>query len=403
MHAAKKIPHVLRVIYGVALLLAVAVIFWSLQGGPKTSAAAAVAPYRPADGASVRWSQGFGFLSDPQKAATLQPSQTDIHIATRNVSKECPPWFWEYAAFHKAHRGKPKTKYLVVPDANFGLGDRLHGALSMLRLAKALDRVLLLHWKSPYPLEEFFEPAGALNWTAQGIAVKEGRKMSFVNRKVWSANGSRLHDGSLHKVSDTFLTIKTNMELNWPCHGCPDMPPTEWSVEAACIWQNMFRPVEPILQQARAQLKQLYPDGLRPYVAVHLRLGGLEGEMGPPGPDRGKAPLENFLASVRCASRLASNSSIDLDATPALVVTDNHNLRQMLQEQHFKRVVTPPGLPLHISKAKHQTLEAYRSTVVDMVLLAWSECLATSRSGFSLHAGLYGGAKPCRVPWTTCL
>jgi hypothetical protein len=43
---------------------------------------------------------------------------------------------------------------------------------------------------------------------------------------------------------------------------------------------------------------------------------------------------------------------------PALVVTDNHNLRQMLQEQHFKRVVTPPGLPLHISKAKHQTLEA---------------------------------------------
>jgi len=192
------------------------------------------------------------------------------------------------------------------------------------------------------------------------------------------------------------------MHVNWTCHGCPNVG-SPWSEEAACLWQNMFRPVDPIMQQARAQLQQLYPGGPSPYIAVHLRLGGLAGEWGLPGRDRGRAPLKNFLASVKCAAKLAANSSIDLDETPALVVTDNQKLRKMLQEQHFRRVITPAGLPVHLGSASEQSLDAHRSTVVDMVLLAWSECLVTSRSGYSLHAWLYGGAKPCMLPWRTCL
>lgn len=391
----RRVAYVGAVVLAAALQLAV--LFWTWQGDLHSFAAsAAVAPYLiAAQGASsVSSLRGFGLLSQPYL-------HEPIYGSTRNMSSRCPPWFWEYAAFHNAHRGQPNTKYILAGDGAFGLGDRLHGALSMLRMAKALNRVLLLRWQSPYPLEDFFEPPGALNWTTQGITIEEGPQVVFIDPPAW--RDSRLHDGSMLSINDTFITVVTNMELHRPCHGCPDTPSSEWSEEAACIWQNMFRPVEAILQQARVQLQQLYPGGMQPYVAAHLRLGGLEGERDGPGYERGKAPLENVIASLRCASKLATNSSIDLGTTPVLVITDNHNLRRMLQENIVGRVVTPPGLPVHVSKAGGQTLEAHRSTVVDMVLLAWSECLATSKSGFSLHAWLYGGAKPCRLPWTTCL
>jgi hypothetical protein len=209
--------------------------------------------------------------------------------------------------------------------------------------------------------------------------------------------------GHLSNINDSLITIQTNIGLNYSWDGSSTF---EWdsdsSTQAACVWQSMFKPVPPILQAAQAELGHLFPGESQPYVTVHLRLGGLEGEWGKPGPDRGKAPLENFLAAVKCASELTANSTVG-KGTPALVITDNHVLRKVVQGNHFQGLVSPSGLPVHLALAKGQSLDAHRRTVVDMVLLASGECLATSKSGFSLHAWLYGGAKPCMVPWTNCL
>lgn len=319
-------------------------------------------------------------------------------MRTVNSSK-CPDWFWQYARFHNAERGKLNARYLIMENTGQGLGDRLHGAIGMLRLAKALDRVLLLNWVSPFPIEEFFEAAGALNWTRQGIQIQQGPRLNFINLEGWAK--PQLLDGSLARINDTFLTIVTNLQLDWTCGGCPRIG-SQYSEEAACLWQQMFRPLDSITAAAAAELQQVYPGGLRPYVAAHLRLGGLVGEWGPPGPDRGKAPLENYLAAVRCTAQLAANSSIDLDETPALFITDNHNLRQVIQQGHYRRVVAPTGLPVHTAAGK-QSLQEHRRSVVDMVLLGWADCIVTSHSGFSLHAWLYGGAKPCILPWRSCL
>jgi hypothetical protein len=152
-----------------------------------------------------------------------------------------------------------------------------------------------------------------------------------------------------------------------------------------------------VLNQARAELARLYPSGPSPYVAVHMRLGGLTGEEGVPGVDRGLSPLPNFIAGIRCGVKLANSRHISLTATPALVITDNHYLRQRLHDNLLRDVVAPGGLPVHLDRAEGQSLEAHRNAIVDLVLLGWSECLVTSRSGFSLHAWLYGGAKECTI------
>jgi hypothetical protein len=226
--------------------------------------------------------------------------------------------------------------------------------------------------------------------------------LKFLNRE--GAKQFKSKFGSLYQINDTLLTIQSNIGMNETWNGSDSF---EWdsdsSTQVACVWRAMFKPVAPILQSANEEMERMYQGKPRPYAAVHLRLGGLEGEWGLPGADRGKAPLENFLAGVKCASQLAANSNRVHSDTPVLIVTDNHVLRKVLQEQSFKGLVSASGLPVHLSQAKGQSLDAHRSSVVDLVLLANAECLAASRSGFSLHAWLYGGAKKCMVSWKSCL
>ena len=138
-------------------------------------------------------------------------------------------------------------------------------------------------------------------------------------------------------------------------------------------------------------------------MAVHLRFGGLTGEEGIPGVERGLSPLPNFVAGLRCAKQLATSHHLDLSRQHVLIVTDNHHLRKGLQDKLVSNVVAPGGLPVHLDRAHNQSLQAHQKTIVDLVLLGWAECLVTSRSGFSLQAFLYGGAKPCSVQFTKCL
>jgi hypothetical protein len=211
-----------------------------------------------------------------------------------------------------------------------------------------------------------------------------------------------LQDGRLGHVQDTFLTKVSNMKLNATCWRCAAIE-SEWSKDAACLWHSVFRPADAVLAAARTEFARLYPYGPSPYVAVHLRLGGLTGEEGIPGVERGLSPLPNFIAGAQCAVKLADRLKISLAATPVLVVTDNHRLRQGLKSDTFGNMVAPQGLPVHLDHAVDQSLAAHRNTIVNMVLLGWAECIVTSRSGYSLHAWLYGGATDCFVPFTSCL
>jgi hypothetical protein len=232
----------------------------------------------------------------------------------------------------------------------------------------------------------------------QGMPYQPGKVFKFVDQEGWAQQ--QLHDGSLDSVLDPFLTVITNLDITASCWGCATL--SGWTVETACIWQNMFQPVGAVVDKARQRLQLMYPQQ-QPYVAMHLRLGGLTGEEGAPGPERGRSPLHNFLAGSRCATQLASNKSILLTQSPVLLITDHHYLRQAVLEGLFANLITPPGLPVHLDRAEGQPIHSHQDTFVDMVLMGWADCLVTSRSGFSLHAWLYGGAKACTVPLTSCL
>jgi hypothetical protein len=109
--------------------------------------------------------------STPSTTLSGDSNSNSNSSSSSSSSSECPNWFQEYLTFHQEYRGRPDAKYLVVECNYGGLGDRLNGALVMLRAAAATKRVVLLQMPKPYPLEELFEPSGPVNWTIKGLKL----------------------------------------------------------------------------------------------------------------------------------------------------------------------------------------------------------------------------------------
>lgn len=330
-------------------------------------------------------------------------------------SPKCPSWFTEYETFHAAARGKKHTKYLVheIPSHSIGksggFGDRLRGMLYALRLAAITKRVLLFTWARPVELHHLLVPAGPINWTLDGIseyATAVQQNTTHVLRFMNGAHHPLILSGGVNNITNRFLVVQTNQRMNAICPGCPQLP--EMDPSTGCVWQRMFRPAPDVLHQGEQELQRLYGRWDPQYAAVHLRLGGFQGEA---EHERGKGPLKNFAAAVRCAHQLLQDNGLS-NRAPLLMITDNQHLRTFLAAGHLPHVVTPSTQAVHIDQALHldNNVTAHQSTVIDMFLLSRGVCLVTSPgyrhdglSGFSHHGWLMGGGRPCHIDFRKCL
>lgn len=310
-----------------------------------------------------------------------------ILVCPHSQAAQCPTWLDRYESFHAKTRGHPSAKYLVheVMGLAGGLGDRLRGMLFAVRAASSLNRVVLFKWNHPYPLESFFQPASSIDWTFIGIEYVPGPVLRFID-----AHHNDLKTGALMNVTAKFITLQTNMGMGGACFQCPVLQ-SDFSHDAVCLWQRLLRPIDALERRADALLLQMYGQRSPQYVGVHLRFGGLIGEG---DQERGKSPLLNFIDAVSCARRLAHSASVT-QATPILVITDNHHLRTFLQAGSIPSIVTTSAMPVHLDRASGRSLEQHQSTILDLVLLSRSKCLVLMRSGFGQHAWLYGGGTDC--------
>lgn len=312
------------------------------------------------------------------------------------IDGQCPQWINDYEKWHGENRGQPGTKYLVhqaVANSG-GMGDRLRGMLYTVRVAYALQRVVLFTWSHPYNLDHFFVPGGSINWTLEGINYQAGRVLSFVD----GPPNALVNGGGLINASDEFITFNTNHFMETPCQGCPPLE-SKWSAAAVCLWHRILKPAPDIITMAQEQLANLYNQSAPRYAAIHLRMGGLHGEH---ELERGRGPLKNFVGAVRCANDLSKSGNVSGN-TPLLLISDNHHLRDFLASHNLHRVVSPSYQPVHTDHGDTHNVAAHKTSVVDMVLLGMSECLVTSPSGFSHMAWLYGGGKPCKREFLECI
>jgi hypothetical protein len=156
-----------------------------------------------------------------------------------------------------------------------------------------------------------------------------------------------------------------------------------------CWFKALFKPTESITQAVASELLHM---GVRSkYVAVHLRIGGLEGEEGDLHRfDR----FEAQNAAIYCAKKMASAHD-DLHTSPVVFVTDNRILRFSINHGYLSGVVGPRGDHVsHILTGSHAHQESLKS-FVELGILAQSSCMVKSRSGYSELATWWSG--------TTCV
>ena len=162
----------------------------------------------------------------------------------------------------------------------------------------------------------------------------------------------------------------------------------ESMVELHCLWSLLYTPSPLLRIKVAAQLMRLYGTPSPKYVAAHLRLGGMQGELAkhidvtndqlllakandfvsqhavhvrPPGRARRRAATlaadPFFCARQLCALDLKKNVTVngrghvgDDGPPPALLVTDNAVLRHAARERLLAGVVGPSHYAVHLSR-----------------------------------------------------
>ena len=152
----------------------------------------------------------------------------------------CPGWLARYAAWHRQHRHDGNYLVYTCRPTNghcLGFGDRFRLIAFMLRAAATFDRVLLIDWESPAPLDGYFVPA-TFDWR-----LSRAEKRAFAEMRVERWLGG-LPNGLpnprprvIRAVGNTpfFMPIGAG-HSNQTARA--DIAPASY----ACLWRALFRP-----------------------------------------------------------------------------------------------------------------------------------------------------------------
>ena len=342
------------------------------------------------------------------------------------LPRSCPLWVTEYAVWHANNRASPDARHLVLHCRNIehgGLGDHIRGMLWALRVAAAHRVLLFVGWGGRFSLDGLLDP-NAIDWrpphadAAEKMRRRQGAQ--YIDQPFYSAGWhesviSRM-GAALALQNNSDIELCASMEYDWNTSGLDSSLPVP-SMSAADLpgmWSLLFQPSEYLKEQVDAVLGNLlgaaWPDRAQPpppFVAAHLRLGGLDGEK-EPFRERTWACDDVLQAALSCSAQLQQKLSSIVNATPSaegplpaplVMITDNTNLRSSLANGALgPGVVGPPGLAHHIKKGK-DAAESRNSSFVELALLARAACLVTTEgSGFGLMALWYDPYDPQAIP-----
>ena len=322
-----------------------------------------------------------------------------------------------------ADASTPRLTWVTNARSPGGWGDRMRGSLLAMRIAAANNRTLYLRWGGLHVLNSYLQPA-TFDWRPpkQSCAGPRGIKCDagsgaepvlgrgrVIKPRVKSAGG---YDGAvaaaLARAGDIELDTRRPAGMALPLSGAA--PGSQQDL--ACAWAVLYAPTAALTARGEAQLAAL--NVTRPYAAVHLRLGGLEGERHAlmrvaAAPRATSCPLTLARTATSCATALhaaetanspaLSSVSESVQHSAVLVVTDNQALRTELARGGVHGAIGPNYTAAHVALAAHARALAGKrwDAWVDVYLLANAAQLLTSHSGFSNMAAWWSHARTADV------
>ncbi|KAG1658352.1 hypothetical protein FOA52_003686 [Chlamydomonas sp. UWO 241] len=312
-----------------------------------------------------------------------------------------------------------------------------------LKVAAAFNRVLLIHQTAPAPMETFFMPTH-INWTTAGIDVPGPEAMSKENEAIRAWRTVLFPPANFEGTEDLVASDhkwlsagSTNMNEEWevpggdkrlPGYGGMGQVPL-YSRVGMCIQNAMYKPSERVESVYREKFQQMgMADLPKPYVAIHLRLFQMVGEMREPGRPGGESTEtfsidqeDRFLTAQLCARDMASRQECGAEHSgaqvPIILVTDSIYLRRRVLLGLYAGVSATDVVPHHFDiglpsdppkllsqhaqrqQEEEERIERHVETVADMVTLARSSAfLVDANSGFSRMAAYLGGSAMGHIP-----
>jgi hypothetical protein len=144
----------------------------------------------------------------------------------------------------------------------------------MLRAAIAFQRVLLIDWQSPMPIEEFFEPS-RIDWR-----LREDELAALNQHPVqrWA------QDLESEPPRTRFLRITGNAQWFAAIRASPAQKPSESSRQStsqgmvyepklSCLWHFIFKPSEWLSRTLAERRTRMFGSASAPYDALHVRMG----------------------------------------------------------------------------------------------------------------------------------
>lgn len=324
-------------------------------------------------------------------AAVLTASTlTAAEWRTNFHTDACQPKFQEYAKFHKAARGVPGARYLVYSCTTgncAGLGDRIRATMMLLDKAINLNRVLLIDWRHPSPITEYLEP-NAIDWRPVPSVPGETLDIHWWLPTNRSTPAPWRDQHEFNRSIDNATTVRVHTNDGYMVKGTEDGYTADTRSFHSCLFNMLYRPSAMVTDSAAQELYKMYYGIIpRRFIAVHLRMGGLEGEEKALDRHQGARDITVVSAAVEFAVTLATKRGIDPTVTPVAFVSDNRHLRFMLRNEFITGAVSPSAPNAkHIDIGSNSTPAHFVSEFVEVRILSQADCLLHSLSGFSAMA-----------------
>jgi len=355
--------------------------------------------------------------------------------ATMEGNPKLPSWLLNYTAWHTQQRQRltpdnwkdAGNKYLILTCLRTaktcgGLSDRLQHIPGLLRLAERTNRLLLIYWEVPAPLEEFLLPnlPQKQKQSQTSRAGIDWRMPKWLIPEIFPANGevgcaiiqkveTTAQEDKFPKARQQVVCIRSHMHHHGRLYYDGWRQPTEATFTQLYpdLWRFVFVPVPPIAQAVQQEMDRL---SLKPgrFVMAHAR--ALYGTH-----MRDTTWIQKLSRNaVSCAHRLAqrivhanSDSSVknNNDKIPIFFASDSALAIETALQWGNGTVVTAakPGgkQPLHLDRANSTTASDYYDIFVDLYLLGNSRCATFNVGGFGRWGALMGHAFSNRTNYTT--
>ncbi|KAL3936645.1 MAG: hypothetical protein SGBAC_008076 [Bacillariaceae sp.] len=316
----------------------------------------------------------------------------------------------EFFVWHKEQRNRLQKHpeewdqlnyYLIECTESYlkcgGTADRLGPLPFHVRVASATNRLLLIHWTKPAPLEDFLEPpSGGLDWRVppwllENLRQDAVKRIATHEKQIWQY----ANDKQARLLSVKFQSHDHGQKGYNRTRRSPDEP--NFLQVYHDLWRVVFTPNPRIAEQIEQYMGdfQLQPGG---YTTVHLRaLYAVE--------ERQEDLLEWWTQnSINCATTKLPKHNRRL---PLLFVSDSDIAMEAaskhahaMEKFHGVRVLHRPHstTPLHLEKTGNRTslkVSDFYDTFVDLYTIGLSRCTVFNMGGFGRLGSAIGYNSSC--------